>query len=100
MNGNNPRSNVNTNIGFRSALVLFVLCSEVTAKEDTKTKGVHFPADKAKDTSPAKLPVEQSRVGWPFLKEKALLFTQAWQPERIADPRIVTRGAFLLKAKE
>lgn len=33
LNGNNSRTNVNTNIGFRSALALIVYCLRATAQQ-------------------------------------------------------------------
>ena len=50
LNGNNSRSNANTNIGFRAALALFVYFLRPRPSRNTKAKGMHFPADKAKDT--------------------------------------------------
>ena len=38
LNGNNSRSNVNTNIGFRSALALFAYVLRVTALQERKGK--------------------------------------------------------------
>ncbi len=43
LNGNNSRSNVNTNIGFRSALALFAYVLRVTALQERKGKRDAFP---------------------------------------------------------
>ena len=43
LNGNNSRSNVNTNIGFRSALALFAYVLRVTALQEHKGKRDAFP---------------------------------------------------------
>lgn len=43
LNGNNPRSNVNTNIGFRSALALFAYVLRATALQEHKGKRGAFP---------------------------------------------------------
>lgn len=58
LNGNNSRSNVNTNIGFRSALALFAMSCGLRPCRSTKAKGTHFPADKAKDERSCSLPVK------------------------------------------
>lgn len=63
LNGNNSRSNSNTNIGFRPALAFFVLVCGLRLSRNTKAKGVYFPADKAKDTRPCGLPVEATGGG-------------------------------------
>lgn len=43
LNGNNSRSNVNTNIGFRSALALFAYVLRATALQEHKGKRGAFP---------------------------------------------------------
>ena len=43
LNGNNSRANVNTNIGFRSALALIVYCLRVTAQQKHRGKRDIFP---------------------------------------------------------
>lgn len=43
LNGNNSRSNVNTNIGFRSALALFAYVLRATALQEHKGKRDAFP---------------------------------------------------------
>lgn len=43
LNGNNSRSNVNTNIGFRSALALFAYVLRATALQERKGKRDAFP---------------------------------------------------------
>jgi hypothetical protein len=43
LNGNNSRSNVNTNIGFRSTLALFAYVLRVTALQERKGKRDTFP---------------------------------------------------------
>lgn len=43
LNGNNSRSNVNTNIGFRSALALFAYVLRATALQENKGKRDAFP---------------------------------------------------------
>lgn len=50
LNGNNSRSNANTNIGFRAALALFVYFLRAKAQQKHQGKRDAFPADKAKDT--------------------------------------------------
>ena len=72
LNGNNSRSNSNTNIGFRSALALFAYVLRARLCRSTKAKGTHFPADKAKDERSRSSPVNYwgrraNRAGWPFL---------------------------------
>lgn len=62
-NGNNSRANVNTNVGFRSALALFVLVCGLRLSRNSKAKGTHFPAVKAKDQRPCSLLVEATRGG-------------------------------------
>lgn len=52
LNGNNARSNSNTNIGFRPALASFVIVCEPRPGRNTEAKGAYFPADKAKDERP------------------------------------------------
>lgn len=52
LNGNNARSNSNTNIGFRPALASFVIVCEPRSGRNTEAKGAYFPADKAKDERP------------------------------------------------
>lgn len=69
LNGNNSRTNSNTNIGFRSALALFVLVCEPRLSRNNKAKGTHFPAVKAIDKrSPTAGQPERraNRAGWPF----------------------------------
>ena len=48
LNGNNARSNVNTNIGFRSALALFVRLLRLRARSNFKSKGRISRLDKPK----------------------------------------------------
>ena len=62
-NGNNSRANVNWNVGFRSALALFVLVCGLRPSRNSKAKGTHFPAVKAKDQRPCSLLVEATRGG-------------------------------------
>lgn len=62
-NGNNSRANVNWNVGFRSALALFVIVCELRLSRNTKAKGTHFPADKAKDKRPCGSLVEATGSG-------------------------------------
>jgi hypothetical protein len=42
-NGNNPRSNVNTNIGFRSALASQLEADTLKGVGQHEVKGVHLP---------------------------------------------------------
>ena len=62
-NGNNSRANVNTNVGFRSALALFVIVCGLRPGRNTEAKGTHFPAVKAKDQRPCSLLVKVTRGG-------------------------------------
>ena len=62
-NGNNSRANVNWNVGFRSALALFVIVCGLRLSRNSKAKGTHFPADKAKDTRSCSSPVEATGGG-------------------------------------
>lgn len=43
LNGNNSRTNSNTNIGFRSALALFVYCLRAKAQQGQQGKRDAFP---------------------------------------------------------
>lgn len=60
-NGNNSRANVNWNVGFRSALALFVIVCEPWLSRNSKVKGTHFPAVKAKDQRSRGLLVKVTR---------------------------------------
>lgn len=62
-NGNNSRANVNSNVGFRSALALFVLVCGLRLSRNSKAKGTHFPAAKAKDQRLRSLLVKVTRDG-------------------------------------
>ena len=63
LNGNNARSNSNTNIGFRPALASFVTICGLRLSRNSKAKGTHFPADKAKDQRSRSLLVKVARGG-------------------------------------
>lgn len=43
LNGNNSRSNSNTNVGFRSALAFIVYCLRATAQQKQQGKRDAFP---------------------------------------------------------
>jgi len=62
-NGNNSRANVNWNVGFRSALALFVIVCGLRLSRNSKAKGTHFPADKAKDQRSRGLLAKVARGG-------------------------------------
>ena len=62
-NGNNSRANVNWNVGFRSALALFVIVCGLRLSRNSKAKGTHFPADKAKDQRSRGLLVKVTKGG-------------------------------------
>lgn len=62
-NGNNSRANVNWNVGFRSALALFVIVCELRLSRNSKAKGIHLPAVKAKDQRPCSLLARVARDG-------------------------------------
>lgn len=78
LNGNNSRTNSNTNIGFRVALALFVHCLRATAQQKHRGKRGMSPGRKAKDKRP--LP-DTGAIG---------------NPRRLADPvrRERTAGPF------
>ena len=52
LNGNNARSNVNVNIGFRPALALFVHGCESRLSSNSKAKGTRFRAEEAIEARP------------------------------------------------
>ena len=52
LNGNNSRTNSNTNIGFRVALALIVHCLRATAQQKHRGKRGMSPGRKAKDKRP------------------------------------------------
>ena len=62
-NGNNSRAIVNTNVGFRSALALFVIVCGLWLGRNAEAKGAHFPAVKAKDQRSCSLLVKVARGG-------------------------------------
>ena len=62
-NGTYSRANVNWNVGFRSALALFVIVCGLRLSRNSKAKGTHFPAVKAKDQRPCSLLVKVTRGG-------------------------------------
>ena len=61
--GNYSRAFVYWYVGFRSALALFVLVCGLRPSRNSKAKGTHFPAVKAKDQRPCSLLVEATRGG-------------------------------------
>lgn len=61
--GNRSRANVNSDVGFRSALALFVIVCGLRLSRNSKAKGAHFPAVKAKDQRPCGLLVKVTRGG-------------------------------------
>lgn len=48
-NGNNPRSNYNTNIGFRPASASTVRDSKPKGESNAEVKGVHLPVHRTKE---------------------------------------------------
>lgn len=61
--GYNSRAGVNWGVGFRSALALFVIVCGLRLSRNSKAKGTHFPADKAKDQRSRSLLVKVARGG-------------------------------------
>ena len=62
-NGNASRAAVGWYVGFRSALALFVIVCGLRLSRNSKAKGTHFPADKAKDQRPCSLLAKVARGG-------------------------------------
>lgn len=61
--GDYSRAFVYWSVGFRSALALFVIVCGLRLGRNSKAKGTHFPADKAKDQRPCSLLVKVTRDG-------------------------------------
>lgn len=55
LNGNNSRSNSNTNIGFRSALALFAYVLRATAQWERQGKRDAFPGRQGQRKTPVQL---------------------------------------------
>ena len=100
LNGNNSRSNSNTNIGFRSALALFVYCLRATAQQKHKGKRDIFPGRQGQRYTLVQLAGESrrerlaNRAGWPFLckQVKDCRILRCGDRSVNAAPRNVTRG--------
>ncbi|MDE6901732.1 MAG: hypothetical protein K2P22_03185, partial [Lachnospiraceae bacterium] len=61
--GNYSRAHVGWSVGFRSALALFVIVCGLRLSRNSKAKGTHFPADKAKDQRSRGLLAKVARGG-------------------------------------
>lgn len=57
------RAHVSWSVGFRSALALFVIVCGLRLSRNSKAKGTHFPADKAKDQRSRGLLAKVARGG-------------------------------------
>lgn len=62
-NGNNSRANVNWNVGFRSALALFVFGLRATAQQKQQGKRDAFPGRQGQDQRPCSLLAKVARGG-------------------------------------
>lgn len=61
--GGYSRADVGWDVGFRSALALFVIVCGLRPSRNSKAKGTHFPADKAKDQRSCSLLAKVARGG-------------------------------------
>ena len=99
-NGNNSRANVNSNVGFRSALALFVFGLRATAQQKQQGKRDAFPGRQGQRSAPVQPAGEShqrrraNRGGWPFPRKRVKAAEILWCGDhRGTDaPRSVTRG--------
>ena len=88
LNGNNSRSNANTNIGFRAALALFVYFLRAKAQQKHQGKRDAFPGRQGQRRTPVRLAGgghrerRANRAGWPILRKqvKGCRGSAAWRP--------------------
>lgn len=117
LNGNNARSNSNTNIGFRPALASFVTICGLRLSRNMRQKGrISRPTRPKKNArvvlveTPERQPAggghrgqRANRAGWPILRKqvKDCRRSAVWRPQTTGCTEDChTRAIFFLKFKE